>query len=105
MPNIEWVEELPPRPSQTKASRRADAIVERLKKTPGKWALVEPNAKHRESVRRYTRRDCEAAARENLDTGGYDIYARWPATDLAAVDPYLARRRARGIPPEGAKRV
>ena len=104
MPNIEWVDVPPAVDSRPKAARRADAIVERLKKSPGQWALVEPNAKYRENIRTYKRRGCEAAARENPDTGGHDIYARWPVTDLAAVDPYIARRRARGVPQEGIKR-
>ena len=105
MPNIEWVEEPPTADYRSRAARRNDAIVQRLKKSPGQWALVAPNAKDRATVRVYRRRGCEAVVRTNRDTGGYDIYARWPATDLAAVDPYIARRRARGVPQEGKKRA
>lgn len=104
MPNIEWVDELPPIDHRTKAARESDAIVRRLKDNPGRWALVVPNAKRRDAERAYKRRGCDTAARASTVGEGLDVFARWPETTIAPLDPYIARRRARGVPTEGRTR-
>lgn len=85
-------------------------IVERLQDEPGKWALVESGCSSASVRKAWQRLGCEATTRRIIlekdeDTGditySWDVYARWPEQDLAAVVPYIANRRARNVPREG----
>lgn len=104
MNRVAWVDEVPKPVARTKRSRELDAMVEELKTNCGQWAKVATNQARTSATDRWTRRGCEATVRRNA-AGTYDVYARYPEPDLAEVDPYIARRRARGIPTEGKRHV
>ena len=104
MTRVAWVDEVPAPVGKTKRTRELDAIVEELKANRGQWAKVATDQARTSATVRWTRRGCEATVRRN-PSGKYDVYARYPEPDLAEVDPYIARRRARGVPPEGKPHV
>lgn len=83
------------------ASRERDAVVAQLKEHPGRWALVQEQCRNSGAGTSWRQRGCEATAVRRDDGKGYDVYARWPEVDPAEVDPYVARRRAKGVPRDG----
>ena len=104
MTRITWMDEVPKPVARTKRSRELDAMVEELKANSGQWAKVATDQAKTSATQRWTRRGCEATVRRT-PSGKYDVYARYPEPDLAEVDPYIASRRARGIPTEGKPHV
>lgn len=104
-PRSKWVDEPPRRRNLTAVTRRRDAAVEELKTRPGEWMLVESGKAHRSASQHWQARGCETTCRTTVD-GTVDVYARWPepTPDLSASIPYIAARRARGIPTEGTNR-
>jgi len=52
-------------------------IALKLKKRPGKWALVVQGAKSPNGTASWKRRGCQATSSRN-DDGTFDIYARYP---------------------------
>lgn len=99
---IKWQD--PPEPSTGRGrqtSRERDQLVAQLKNHPGKWALILEDQKSSSAATSMRKRGCEARSVRHRKTNTYDVYARWPEQDLADVDPYIARRRARGVPEDG----
>lgn len=92
----------PPPDTRTKITRERDAAVEKLKTRPGEWAVVQERARFASGRQHWTSRGCETLVRKDPE-GTFTIWARWPEPDPAERDPYIAHRRARGIPPEGKK--
>lgn len=101
MVEIEWKD--PPKRIRGDVRWRLDVLKE-LKDHPGKWSRVERGVKSRYPKDKWVELGCEASAHRVItETGSvrFDIYARWPEVDLATVDPYIARRRANGVPRNG----
>lgn len=102
MVEIEWQE--PPGHVRGDVKWRLP-ILEELKANPGVWARVERGRKSRHTRDQWSNMGCDAGARRYFSEEEgrylYNIYARWPEPDPAEVDPYIARRRARGVPRDG----
>lgn len=97
--NIIW-EEPPARVSGRQASRERRETIAQLRQHPGQWAKVLEGAASHSAAAPWRKDGCEARAHRR-DDEKIDVYARWPEQDLAEVDPYIARRRARGVPEDG----
>lgn len=76
MSALEWKS-----PPAAKRGRKPSAVLDdiavKLKGRPGEWALVVHAAKSSNATAVFKRRGCEARS-VIRDTGGFDIYARWP---------------------------
>lgn len=79
---IEW-KDLPVRPVKPKS--RVEAIVEELKKFPGRSARVARNVKSSSATATWRNRGCKAQVRQAEDSPKlFDVYAWWPAADEKA---------------------
>lgn len=59
-----------------------DAVVEGLKREPGRFAAVEENAHSRACAVKWRQRGCETRTFPSETTPGlFDVYARWPEGD------------------------
>lgn len=75
---IKWKNPPAPRKGR-RPSRAVDAMVEKLKRHPGRWALVIEGANTGGAGAVFTRRGCEV--RSVVQRSGddrRDFYARWP---------------------------
>ena len=73
------------RPVQSVTTRQIDAIVDQLRRNPGRPARVRTNVGYSSVSTNcsYFRRGCKVVTRRN-PAGGWDHFAAWPITESAA---------------------
>lgn len=81
--DIEWAD--PPAPAHRGAGPdpAITAIIEKLKKSPGRWAVVAKGMRASSAYATWKKRGCEAVSRREETAPGaparWTVYARWPA--------------------------
>lgn len=95
---MKWQE--PPLSTRGRAgSMQIEQDVTELRANPGRWAIVRSRVTA-EVARSYRKRGCEAVTRSLPGTTPprFDIYARWPDTELADLADVDEPRTSNAIP-------
>ncbi|MEE2568587.1 hypothetical protein V1638_04140 [Pseudarthrobacter sp. J64] len=69
-------------PGQSSKAREYDAIVEQLKRYPGRWALIKEDNKTSTAPQLIRAAGCETKCRRHpTEAKTWKVYARWPVSE------------------------
>ena len=82
MVELKWQD--PPSRSGAASGMAWQAVIEELKRNPGRWALVTDKWKTSVAPAAFRQQGCERTTRKNTDGKTYSVYARFPRPTAAA---------------------